>query len=221
MPRRWRIHSSSSRAWPSDRTIRESRRCVTCSRVLPRGRSGINVSNWRIEALACARVAHVLQRAADSGLPAGHSSCSSLSRPRLSRPRSPFFFFAERRGRAIVSSSKSSRTREEGPGSGPRHQLCAHANYSSTVQPCIHMVVHHYPHDTSPLSRKQTHCACFRVHSTCLSHAAVFPKNGWLFNDRWNMLLQSCLRTWASSLYWISCFTLMTDFLVSLELKFT
>jgi len=122
---RQRAHSSSSRARPSDRTIRASRRCVTCSRVLPRGQSGINVSNWRIEALACVRLAHVLQRAVDSGLPASNSSYSSLS----------LFLFAGRRGRAIVSSSKSSRTREEGPVPGPDIS-CAHMQI--TVPRCNH-----------------------------------------------------------------------------------
>lgn len=43
----------------------------------------------------------------------------AILRARLSRPRSPFFLFARRRGRAIVSSSKSSRTREEGSVPGP------------------------------------------------------------------------------------------------------
>lgn len=128
------VHSSSSRARPSDRTIRASRRRVTCSRVLPRGRSGINVSNWRIEALACARVAHVLQRAADSGLPAGYSSCP-FAKLSLFRLRLQFFLFAERRGRAIVSSSKSSRTREKGLVPGPDIS-CAHMQI--TVSRCNH-----------------------------------------------------------------------------------
>lgn len=79
-----------------------------CSRILPRGRSGINVSNSRIEVLACARVARVLQRAADSGLPTGRFFVlvSTLSRSNSLVPPSPplrlFFFFARRRGRAIV-----------------------------------------------------------------------------------------------------------------------
>jgi len=130
-------------------------------------------------------------------------------------PGSSFFLFVGRRGRAIVSSSKSSRTREEGPGPGLKHQLCAYANYSSTMQPCAHMVVRHYLHDTSPSSRKQTHRACFRVHSTCLSRMLLFSQKT---VDRWYALLQSCFRHYIE--YHV-CFILVTDSFASLKLKYT
>lgn len=106
----WRIHRSSCRAWPSNQTIRASRCCESC--LLARGRS-INVSNSRIEVLACARVARVLQQAADSGLPTGRffvlvstrSFFLPFSLPNSLVPLTParlFFSFARRRGRAIV-----------------------------------------------------------------------------------------------------------------------
>ena len=85
-----------------------------------------------------------------------HMCCNELPIPdyrpffvpiTLSSPaRRPSFSRRE----AIVSSSKSSRTREEASGPGPRHQLCAHMQI--TVPRCNHaphMVVHHYLHDTS------------------------------------------------------------------------
>lgn len=59
-----------------------------------------------------------------------------LFRPRLSRLLlAASSFFAGRRGRAIVSSSKSSRTREEGPVPGPDIS-CAHMQI--TVPRCNH-----------------------------------------------------------------------------------
>lgn len=185
--------------------IRASRRCVTCSQVLPRGRSGINVSNWRIEALACARDAHVLQRAADSGLPAGHSSCPSLSSAALSSPLVILPFRREVRPHGLLL-EKSSRTREEGPGPGPDIS-CAHMQI--TVPRCNHAsiwwstIIRTIYFFTAP-SRKQTHCACFRVHSTYRARCCFPPKTG----DR-----STGTRFYRA--------TLMTNFLANLGMKFT
>lgn len=126
-----------------------------------------------------------------SSRPSGHSSFSRRERER------------ERCGDAAVLHRialplrKSSQTREEGrggegkkrgpdPGRGPDIS-CAHANYSSTAQPCVHMVVHHYPHDTSlhRLVNRHLSRACFRVHSTrrAIARASVSEKPVSRFHD--------------------------------------
>jgi len=112
----------------------------------------------------------MLQRAADYrpfGIPVFvavlHSSI--LLFRRKARPR-----------RIMRTFSKSSRTREEGPEPGPDIS-CAHANYSSTMQPCVHMVVLHYPHDISPPSRKQAHIARAFAFTQPAYRTFLFSKN--------------------------------------------
>lgn len=185
----WWIHRLSCRARPSNQTIRASRCCESC--LLPRGQSGINVSNSRIEVLACARVARVLQQAADSGLPTGrffvlvftHSLSPFFSPPNSLLPPHP-------RPLILLFCKKARPRYRIPPRNRPKLEKRARAQTSAVrtcklqFQPCVHMVgpplsARYF----SPPSRKQTHCACFRVQSTRLSHAAVFLKNRQFFND--------------------------------------
>lgn len=159
-------------------------------RILPWGerkagrerRSGINVSNSRIEALACARVAYVATscRFRTTGRPVSLSLFFSLfSSPvfLLARSllplRSLFLtrssFSQERRVRRAIVPPRNAEPNLE-KRTGAPDISCAHANYSSTMQR-VHMVVHHYPHDTSSPSRKQT----LRVLSRSLNLPGLSP----------------------------------------------
>lgn len=169
-------HRLSCHARPSNQTIRASRCCESC--LLARGRNSINVSNSRIEVLACDRVARVLQQAADSGLPTGrffvlvstHSSFLSFSLPLIlsspSRPRPLILLLFRRKARPRYRIPSRNRPKLE---KRARAQTSAVRTCKLQFQPCVHMVgpplsARYF----SPPSRKQTHCACFRVQSTRL-----------------------------------------------------